>query len=274
MKRRRPSDLYQVDFVAALFGGFLLVWLSGIGEAEFPGKGDGKGLVIFELEANAYFLGADGVGEVSRSVVPLDSAHAACAHPNLVLRLIAAGLSTSACASGITLDLGSTPNESTMEGWATRVATNLNSPRQRVVDSIFMPEFEVLFATPAGDKPGRLVGAALSYAGSSLRVVQVGVLPQDTAEGKPNDIRLSEWNRRSFLMMLTDGRPPITDMSTPVDFSYVSGADNVHPVEAGKEYLPTIDRLVVKVTMVVDSRASCYSAEIRNGNSEMPFQPC
>lgn len=84
MRRARSSELYQVDFVAALFGGFLLVWLSGIGEAEFPGGG-GKRPVFFELSARAYYdLEPPVMGERWAPLLPSSAIGLGCAHSSLV----------------------------------------------------------------------------------------------------------------------------------------------------------------------------------------------
>lgn len=39
MARKADSGIYQVDLVAALFGGFMIAWLSSAEEVEFPGAG-------------------------------------------------------------------------------------------------------------------------------------------------------------------------------------------------------------------------------------------
>src|SRR5436190_2166532 len=121
MVRRRASELYQVDFVAALFGGFLLVWLSSIGEAEFPGKGEGKGLALFEVTARAFFKSVDGKSETDVSIIPRASFRAGCAHPNLVTKLELAGLQTFPCSNGVTYPLGA-DNNRILTTWAEDMA--------------------------------------------------------------------------------------------------------------------------------------------------------
>jgi hypothetical protein len=83
MRRRRASELYQVDFVAALFGGFLLVWLSGISEAEFPGN-DGKQLVFVELSSRGFFDEPNGTGRYWASFLPVHREMLRCAHTKVV----------------------------------------------------------------------------------------------------------------------------------------------------------------------------------------------
>src|SRR4051812_14042652 len=83
MRRRRASELYQVDFVAALFGGFLLVWLSGISEAEFPGN-DGKQLVFVEWSTRGYFDQPDGSAHYWSSFIPEQRTALRCAHSKVV----------------------------------------------------------------------------------------------------------------------------------------------------------------------------------------------
>ncbi len=83
--RRAPSDLYQVDFVAALFGGFLLIWLTGAGESELRGD-SGESVVVFEMSGRATFRNG-GSHEATLLVLPNSLVRMGCAHDNLVAKM-------------------------------------------------------------------------------------------------------------------------------------------------------------------------------------------
>src|SRR6185436_1849895 len=74
---RSRSDMYQVDFVAALFGGFLLIWLSGATDSE-PSSMQADAPRFFEIAARNIFT--DGNSEDSLAIVPLGSIGTACIH--------------------------------------------------------------------------------------------------------------------------------------------------------------------------------------------------
>lgn len=74
--RRSRSEMYQVDFVAALFGGFLLVWLSGANEADAVSKASGS-VLMFQISAQLVFESADHRQE-RLSVLPVDVVSTAC----------------------------------------------------------------------------------------------------------------------------------------------------------------------------------------------------
>ena len=78
--RRQRSDLYQVDFMAALFGGFVLVWLSGQGALESPQAGQ-RLPVFFSLTARLVYS-LPGEAEASISVLPEDAIDTACVPAN------------------------------------------------------------------------------------------------------------------------------------------------------------------------------------------------
>jgi hypothetical protein len=79
--RRRSSDLYQVDFVAALFGGFLLIWLSGTAESEFPPERENN-TTYFRATARLFFETKDAPvrEEGWVSALPQSGLDRGCAH--------------------------------------------------------------------------------------------------------------------------------------------------------------------------------------------------
>lgn len=276
MGGRRASELYQVDFVAALFGGFLLVWLSNIGEAEFPGSGEGKPLVVFELSARAFFTGAGVAAERDTSIIPLDAFRAVCAHQGLVEILVKAGLETFACEGTRSLPIGRAPDTNIVERWAEATAKKITNNRRTVaVGSTFASDFSVLFAAPSGEQlPGRLVGAAFSMWGGWPRVAQVGVRPPGATDSTPPILRVSNWGRRSYLTTLTDGNPMRADGVTAVDFYTMAEAETVYVVDRGRD---KIERLEVQLTTVADGTATRYCAKVPNGTTtDVPFEngPC
>ena len=73
---RQRSDLYQVDFMAALFGGFVLVWLSGQGISESSQVGR-QAPVFFSLSARLIYS-PPNEAEASVSVLPEEAINAPC----------------------------------------------------------------------------------------------------------------------------------------------------------------------------------------------------
>jgi hypothetical protein len=74
--RARRSELYQVDFMAALFGGFVLVWLSGASLSETVTTGE-RIPTLFSLRARLIY---STVGEPERwlAVLPNDVIDTSC----------------------------------------------------------------------------------------------------------------------------------------------------------------------------------------------------
>lgn len=276
MGRRRASELYQVDFVAALFGGFLLVWLSNIGEAEFSGSGEGKPLVVFELSTRAFFTGAGLAGELDTSIIPLEAFRAACAHQGLVGILVKAGLEIFACEGTRSLAIGEAADTNILERMAEATARNIvNNRRTLSVSSAFASDFAVLFTAPSGELvPGRVVGAVFSGSGWWPRLAQVGVRPPAATDSSPPILRVSDWVHRSYLTTLADRRPLDADGVTTVDFYTKAQADKVTVVEAGRDRL---ERLEVQLAVVADGGVTRYCAKVSNGTStDVPFEngPC
>jgi hypothetical protein len=86
VSRRRSSNLYQVDFVAALFSGFLLVWLATTAESDFTANGS-TGPIFYILEAKLYYGSAPGdslVNSLWISSLPDVSLHESCAPLELI----------------------------------------------------------------------------------------------------------------------------------------------------------------------------------------------
>ncbi len=68
-------NIYQVDLVAGLFGAFMLVWISGAQETEFPGDQiDPPTFAVLEMTA----IIDDGGTKSIYSLVPADAADASC----------------------------------------------------------------------------------------------------------------------------------------------------------------------------------------------------
>jgi hypothetical protein len=267
MSRRRASELYQVDFVAALFGGFLLVWLSSIGEAEFPGSGDGRSLTIFEVSAVAYFPGAP---ELAWSVAPAASFRSGCAHPRLVAKLVNAGLAAAECQNGATVELKAGKDSGNLYARAQKYAENAKSLQHKATDSAFVPVFDVIFSTPSADEQGLPVGGAFSTATGAPKLTQIGIRPQGSSSNAPQKLLLKEWQHRSFMILLTNGDPIVPSGRPVVDFYYMQNGDEVSITGYRRE----ISRIVVTVNVVVDGTATCSSAEIVNPATEGPFKPC
>jgi hypothetical protein len=85
VRRRGSSDLYQVDFVAALFGGFMLIWLSSIGEIELP-PNSGESPVFFQIYSRVYFYSGSNAGSPNNwvTVLPMSVINQTCAHDHVV----------------------------------------------------------------------------------------------------------------------------------------------------------------------------------------------
>lgn len=72
---KTDPNIYQVDLVAGLFGAFMLVWISGAQETEYPGdQVDPPTIAVLELTA----IIDDGGSKSVYSLVPAEAAKAAC----------------------------------------------------------------------------------------------------------------------------------------------------------------------------------------------------
>jgi hypothetical protein len=100
---RQRSDLYQVDFMAALFGGFVLVWLSGQGILETPTEGQ-KSPVFFSLSARLIYSKA-GEREVSVPVLPEEALDAPCISPDWLKPIFGSRPKPDVCHASSSVDL-------------------------------------------------------------------------------------------------------------------------------------------------------------------------
>lgn len=262
--RRRASELYQVDFVAALFGGFLLVWLSNIGEAEFASRGDGKALTVFEVSAVAHFPGAPAI---AWSAAPATSFRSGCAHPRLVAKLRDAGLPASECQNGSTVELKPGEGVGSLHLLAEERARGVGSPQDKVTDSAFVPDFDIAFSSD--DDLGVTFGAAFNSATGAPKVTQIGIRPNEAPSNTPSKLLVKGWEHRSFVMMLANDDPATVAIPPAVDFYYMQDGDDV-----GFGGSTSMSSMVVTVNVVADGAATCSRAEIASSELEADFQPC
>jgi hypothetical protein len=83
MRRRKSgSDLYQVDFVAALFGGFVLIWLSGMTSSE--SSDNNSDITLYAISARLNFADSSWL-----PVMPTEEASLGCVHPEAILQKVA-----------------------------------------------------------------------------------------------------------------------------------------------------------------------------------------
>lgn len=76
---RSRSEMYQVDFIAALFGGFLLIWLSGTNEADVPASPTGS-VLFFQISVRNLYKGDQG--QEALAFLPTDAVATACVDAN------------------------------------------------------------------------------------------------------------------------------------------------------------------------------------------------
>lgn len=277
MARRRPSELYQVDFVAALFGGFLLVWLSSVQEAEFASP-SGESLAIFELDIQAHFSAEDGSGtSIQASVVPITSKQATCAHTALISKLAEAGRPVFACEGKSSQRLGSSTSGLWLSDQAKAEAVKIKSGRENILVNVFALDLVPLFKTPAGYVFGNGVGTFLNRSAGTFVMGQVGILQPDFLETQPPVVRVSDWARRSLFMVLADGKPLVSEVPKAVDFFRV---DDASPVRFEKRdppkrsYKAAIHHLTVELYVVKGGVSTCFSGDIAAGIGEQALKPC
>lgn len=109
-KGRRPSELYQVDFVAALFGGFLLIWLANSAESDSAGDDGGNSPSFLVVTAMVYFNKSNTrFGEWSPAL-PSKALTLGCAHPGVGDLLRALGANPVSCTASVTQNLNKPSN--------------------------------------------------------------------------------------------------------------------------------------------------------------------
>ena len=82
---RRSSELYQVDFVAALFGAFMLIWLSSISDRESAAE-TSQSATFFQVFVKAYFPKKNDANNATGwiPVIPQPAVSRGCIHPNVI----------------------------------------------------------------------------------------------------------------------------------------------------------------------------------------------
>lgn len=214
MRRARSSELYQVDFVAALFGGFLLVWLSGINEAEFPGGGD-KRPVFFELSARAYYdRTPPATGERWAPLLPSSAIGLGCAHPSLV-GLAKVERQLFACKTLVSEEL--TLGDSKSKEYGPRVQEAAADRQRPVVQPWALSDGTTLdlLVDEAGTRvvaryagmalsklPGTEIASAIGLTGG-FRLSEIGVIRDAALASRPMHIKVDPTGRLgTFLFVL------------------------------------------------------------------------
>lgn len=91
---KTDPNIYQVDLVAGLFGAFMLVWISGAQETEFPGdQVDPLTFAVVEMTATV----DDGGAKSTYSIVQAEAVDAACLSQDYLVSANLANLSDIAC---------------------------------------------------------------------------------------------------------------------------------------------------------------------------------
>jgi hypothetical protein len=266
--RGRSSELYQVDFVAALFGGFLLVWLSGVSDAEFAGNGTGEVLKPFKLTIVAKF--SDAGTEASADAVPISAFNAGCAPPKVIEKLSDAGLELYSCQSAGSDLLSSGVVESNLQKRALKMADTNHRPQNRLAGSAFAFDIDVLFGDPSSLKPALFSGTAT---GVDYTVSEIGITPR--GEDAPKVARIANWDRRGFFVSLTDGRPVI-EPNIPLTYFYkFPSADGIEVLTNGVRLPPkSLHSIVLTLESLSEGSTKCWSAIIDAPNLQAKFEPC
>jgi len=280
-RRRRGSDLYQVDFVAALFSGFLLVWLSGISEAEFP-EDASPPLSFYELNARAYFSPQAGGSVKWSAVLPTPSVTEGCVHPN-VIQLAASSLiqSLRACESALTRKLNR-PGDVAKDYYAA-IESDLYRPTH-VHDPIvsFGTTIEIFSRSNGKDSHAKFWGIALKSVSDPNAIgvaddqaVSIGTVPSPNwPEGKLYAHISHPFKFDSALISIPEltGPLPAPPASARLLNFYFLGLDG-HIVWQGYEQLP--QQLELVVTLSPSTGGGCYRASVApNDEGDKELLPC
>ncbi|MGR9293656.1 hypothetical protein ACU8OS_35410 (plasmid) [Rhizobium leguminosarum] len=269
MMGRRSSELYQVDFVAALFGGFLLVWLSGVSEAEFAGNGSGELLKPFNLTVVASFI--DGGNVARRHVVPLSAFNAGCAPEAMVKKLQDAGLGLISCQSTGSQLLNSGDTKTNLQDRAIYMATSEHRQQRQIAGRAFAFDIDILFGDPSSLKPALFSG---SVGGDNATLSEVGIIPRGA--DVPSSVRLHSWERRGFFVSLTDGQPLSLVPAPPTFFYKYPNAESTRVQSPNGIWLPakSLSSFEVRLEASSDGSLMCWDAIIKSPESEGKFEPC
>jgi hypothetical protein len=286
MRRAQPSELYQVDFVAALFGGFLLVWLSGMSEAEFPSD-NGKQPVFFELTARAYYDRTDASGERWSPLLPATALGLGCAHSDIAGR-VAADRQLVTCKTQHADELKFGKDESKDYGWRVRLAAKEDGrPVIHTPATIDGTPLEILLNDNGFEIGARFTGMALSKMrdeetanaiGLTEKFVttQLGIIRDQTLAVGPKFIKFDSKGRLDTFMFVVPRRSLANiDLNDVVDTdSYYF--TNMPPDVAYANMLPNVKRIEATLRLDKEAGGGCYRVrvDIPADTDRAELKPC
>jgi hypothetical protein len=272
-KRQKASDLYQVDFMAALFGGFLLIWLSGGGETEFPSD-TGKKIVFFEVSAKAYYR---DINSAKLDWAPIWSdagVTQGCANFRVIA--LAASSTDRALLPCHVDDLQPlSPFSGEVSDYTSRVDAAAKAvKRDTYVDnrvSIDGTHLRFIYQDGALEREARLVGMALTRIDSNeskplgtnadMTLIQVGVL-DSSALGKPMYVEYDKAGRVPTFSVIV----PLVELGKSKEGDVID-ADHYYfldvPADVGwPHYQAAPSRLEATIRFDRDSGGGCLHAQI------------
>lgn len=258
---RRSSDLYQVDFVAALFSGFLLIWLVGIGDNDAAGV-EGASPLLFEVSVRAIYAPKGGAGNRTWIAgLPEKASIVGCAHDALVAKLRELGRLAMSCTSSAVRGLQVPPGQSYKEMVEADARKSLADADSLISLGL---QFDLFFDKDA-KSPAPFAGLALLplsqkdqpvSASSQVRQEAIGVA--SILLGRPAFLRVRSLRSVSTVRWSILNSAPNLEKLLPVGVSDYFFSEVNRPVfPDGREYEPPTFEFLVRVA---SEGASCFKA--------------
>lgn len=279
MARRRSSDLYQVDFVAALFGGFMLIWLSTMGPRTVTAQPSQVGS-FFQIFAKAYFIRKDDNRLEWTSITPVSSVSSGCAHSNVVAMLAASGALVRPCSGPISLLRSPERKESEVyTEWTKssdeKIYGKWPSGGYPILD-VASSDFSVLIDDEGQMKAAPSLGLALSsippderadyaFKDHSYVFVAVGMVPSGLDNGKI-EIRLTNPDKFvSALLSVLYTDAAISGSLVPIAMRSYRATGINGPIRPTPAFKPEIARLVIQINISPGPRCLRAVFDLTNG---------